>query len=995
MNRLPRACDWRNNEDEFPMATLNQDQQEAVTHGEGPLLILAGPGSGKTRVITERIVHLVQTVPGLAPENILALTFTEKAAHEMESRVHKSLPEAASRPMISTFHAFCRRTLDEHEFNNRLLDRVDFWIFLRRRMEELHLDRYRKLAQPGAFLHDLTDFFSRCQDELIEPDDFEAFVMEAKEHFQQMAKTFDEAERNLAGEEIERLKELARAFHASRRLLDGAGCSSLGSLISETLRLWSRSPQLLEPMRARFRYILVDELQDTNYGQVELLRRLASPPFNITAVGDDDQAIYRFRGAAHGAFTMFHSAFPGAKLIYLNRNYRSTPAILHVADSTIAKNQREMKKPPLEAGRAEGAAVVLLQSPDAVSEAAGVAGLVEELVRKGNAYRDIAVLYRAHNYRNELVREFRRKNIPFTIRGLSLLSTPMLRDLLAYFRLIHSPHENVSLTRVLLAPRWRFPEELALEARRLAGKDRSSLTQALEGMDRSLFRQELEATGWPELKQLLQEWRNSARHLPVTALLDRVNEDLGLRFLPGEPDGIYLSAFRKFLDEWEPKSETKKLAEFVEYLEYFLEANGAIEIPESAQPSAAVQMMSVHAAKGLEFPVVFMLSVALRRFPSTDRKPLIQFPDALRKAPAPPSNLHLEEERRLFYVAITRAKERLFISSVCAPGKKASPFIQDLLHDAAALSKYIETIELPAVEREAVPPPSEALPSNRAKCKRGQADLFSEPVAESLHPHLAEWAAHAPPVEKNGKLRLSATAIETYQECPLKFKFSHYQKIPTGPQAALTFGNIMHQAVRRYFELRKHKLPEAKDLEDFYQQAWKSAGFEDNYQEEAYRQSGLEQLRGFVEKQNALAMDPQAIRSEEAFKIDLGQVTLEGRIDQINPLDSKRGNAVELVDYKTGRPRTQKDADSSLQLTVYALAAGKQKQLDPERLTFYNLTNNQTVSSTRTEKDLNHASEEIREVGENIRRLIFPPKPGFACKHCDYFPICPAHEEVI
>ncbi len=990
---------------------LNPEQCRAVEHGEGPLLVIAGPGSGKTRVITQRIVHLLEGRAGrsdnpgaVRPENILALTFTDKAAAEMKRRVSEALPHLAAFPYISTFHAFCYHVLCERHFERRLLDKVDVWIFLRRRMSQLGLEFYQKLAEPGAFLHDLNEFFSRCQDELIEPNDFEAYLDRLEiDHLRQSA-ALDPAGRALQAEELRKKKELAVVFRRSRTLIEEAGYSSLGSLISETVRLWEREPLLLEHYRSRFHHVLVDEFQDTNYAQVELLRRLVARPYNITAVGDDDQAIYRFRGAAHGAFEMFDAAFPNAQKVYLHRNYRSTPRILRLADAVIVRNQRYEQKPALKPERDEPGEVFLVESRDYRSEAAWIAGEVERLARRGRSLGEIAILYRAHTHRNPLVEEFRRRKIPFTIRGLSILSTVIIRDLAAYLKVVHSPHDNISLTRVLLARHWRFPEPLALEVRRRASKQRCSLFTALETMEQTLFSEELQRTGFAELKTLLRNLKKIAERSPATTLLDQLTDRLGLRFLPGEADEAFLESFKKFLREWEGKSETKKLGEFMEYFQYFCEAGGQIEAPETKHSSNAVQMMTVHAAKGLEFPVVFVIGIAPQRFPHREQKPVIEFPPELRKGPAPPPDIHLQEERRLFYVAMTRAQDRLYVSSVVRPERKPSVFVDNLLSNPVLRARDIERIQVPEISPIPAPPPgvSPAPRSQRAGSGMEQPSLFGEvpPPVDTLYPDLAGWASQQPSLAPDGKLRLSATAIEDYLSCPLKFKLNHFLKIPTGPQAPLTFGNVMHRCVRHYFELRKRSLPRFEELEEFYLRAWKDAGFEDPYQEQAYKKAGIEQLRAFVEAQREREIRADQIRMEEYFQLDLGDVVLEGRIDQINPLgllgvDGKRSlkPAVELVDYKTGKPRTQQDADKSLQLSIYALAARRVLGIDPARLTFYNLTNNEPVSTVRTVKGLEKAVEEVRGVAENVRSLLFAPTPGFVCKRCDFVPICPAHEE--
>ena len=1035
-----------------PVLKLNPEQLRAVEHGTGPQLVIAGPGSGKTRVITQRIVHLLETTPGLEPPNILALTFTDKAAAEMQSRVRQALPSLDPAPPISTFHAFCYQVLRRQHFDRRLLDEIDVWIFLRRRMAELELEHYRKLAEPGAFLHDLNEFFSRCQDDLVEPADFEDYVRKLEQDFtSRSAEALESPELGLEREELEKSRELARVFRHSRRLLEGAGCSSLGSLVSETVRLLDREPEILAHCRDLYQYVLVDEFQDTNFAQIELLRRLVAPPFNITAVGDDDQAIYRFRGASHGAFQMFDDAFPGHQTVYLGRNYRSTRKILRAAGAVIARNQRYGNKKALSAENAEGVNVVLLDAPGYASEAAWVAGEVERLVARGRAYGQIAVLYRAHHHRDLLVGEFRRRGIPFVIQGLSILSTPLVRDLVAYLSLIDSPHDNVSLTRVLLAPCWRVPENLALSIRKQAVKGRCSIWSAFEAQEQTLFRAELEATGWPELAGLRRELAEFARWAPVTKLLDRLVARLGLDCAAAGRaagrDRVHIDTFSKFLAAWEEKSDTRKFAEFIEYFRYFVEAGGAIEAPAPENPSNAVRMMTAHAAKGLEFPVVFILSVARQRFPHREERPVIEFPDALRKGPPAPPDIHLEEERRLFYVAMTRARERLYVSSVGARGRKPSVFIDDLLSDPVVRTRDVERVQAPevapeagvasvasgtasamktdassAVRTQASPPPG-------GEDETGQQNLFAGLARTSyVRPNLEEWARRAPELGPNGKLRLSATAVETYRECPLRFKYSHYDRVPTAAQAALTFGSLMHQSVRHYFALAMEGLPGFEPVAHFYLRSWKDLGYEDSYQQETYKKAGLEQLREFVERQNENPVAAETIASEQRFSLDLGDIVLEGRIDQINPLPGSaavpaasgaaiqgaRGALpfqgalhdhagagetpappapVELIDYKTGRPRSQKDADKSLQLSIYALAAKRELGVDPVRLTFYNLTNNQPVSSVRTAKDLDKALVEVRDVAAKIRSLIFDPKPGFVCKYCDFVPICPAHEE--
>ena len=1039
---MPVPGAWRNNVPVGSVLELNPEQRAAVEYGEGPLLIIAGPGSGKTRVITERIVYLLRGPEAPAcPENILALTYTEKAAGEMQWRVKKAAPNLDSSPVISTFHAFCYKLLAERTFDQQLLDTIDLWIFLRRRLRALALERYRKLAEPGAFLHDLNEFFSRCQDERVEPDDFAAYVAGVRARLAGLGTV--EA---LDLEEVERQEELARVFRRSRQLLAEAGCTSFGSLISETLRLWEREPAVLAKLRERFRYVLVDEFQDSNYAQMELLKRLLAPPFNLTAVGDDDQAIYRFRGASHGAFQMFDRAFPGHRTVYLNRNYRSSRRILRASQAVIAKNEgRYDSKPPLETESPDGQRVCLVESPDDRSEAVWVAEEVQRLATRGQRLGDLAVLYRGHLHRERLVAEFRRRDIPFDIRGLSILRTAMARDLVAFLHLIQSPQHNVSLTRVLLAPRWNFPENLLLEACRRASQERSSMYTAIRATEQTLFAADLRRTGWKELEGLLGRLREMARIIPVTALFDRLIEGLGLgTSAPGAQgrDRDCVSGFRKFLEAWEQKNETGRLTpqsesvrgtaldEFMEYFQYFLEAGGQIDAPEPPPGSNAVQMMTVHAAKGLEFPVVFVLSVARQRFPSAERKPVIEFPEALRKGPPAPPGIHLQEERRLFYVAMTRARERLYVSTYGKPGHKHPVFVQDLMSDPVVEARDIERIKAAAVDELSAPGwrgdrPGAAVPRNgrsgqvpppkRARDDNGQGRLFpdTEDAITWLHPDLEAWARRpASGAMEPGRLpALSATAVETYRTCPLRFKFRHLLKLQTAPPAELTFGAVMHESIRHYFKLREEGPARFDDLERFFLRSWKDAGFQDDDHAEQAKRAGLDQLCEFVSLHNALPIPRQAA-SEQAFSFEIDGVKVQGRIDLIQTVASEaevraapdrspaaaatalaEGSEVELIDFKTGRPKSQKDADTSLQLSVYALAAERALRVRAARLTFYNLTNNQSVSTIRTQGDLDSVAKEIRQVAGAVREGHFEPSPGYACRRCEYAAICPAQEE--
>ena len=415
---------------------LNEAQRRAVMHAEGPLLVIAGAGTGKTRVTTERIRHLLHANPALSGENILGLTFTRKAAGEMKARVVKTSGERGKAVTLATFHSFCETLLNDADPQRVLLGKEDHWILLRRNLARMKLDKYRRLAEPGEFLNDFVEFFSRCQDELVSAEDYQQYAnLLARELESDRAMLDDDtlAERE---EAVAREQEIARAYRASENLLREKKRVSLGSLITGAVALLETDGALCESLRRRYRYILVDEFQDTNMAQLRLLELLAGESRDIFAVGDNDQAIYRFRGASFASFQLFLQKFAGWKpgndsgkfRVSLTENYRSTPTILRVAMQVIGQNtvSADFPKKLLTAKRPEGQKIRIVELASEEEEARWVADELERLHAAGRPWTDFAVLYRQHAHRDELVRELATRKVPFVISRLSILDHPLV-----------------------------------------------------------------------------------------------------------------------------------------------------------------------------------------------------------------------------------------------------------------------------------------------------------------------------------------------------------------------------------------------------------------------------------------------------------------------------------------------------------------------------------------------------------------------------------------
>ena len=970
---------------------LNEAQMRSITHRDGPLLVIAGAGTGKTRVITERVRHLLQSDSTLSGANILALTFTDKAAGEMKARVVRSVGDRAKDVTLKTFHAFCESLLKGRNPQARLLDKVDHWILLRRNISRLQLDRYRRLAEPGQFLNDFVEFFSRCQDELVSCEEYQRYADGlaaelAAERAQLDDDTLAEREEMLAREQ-----EIARAYRASEELLREKKCSSFGTLITGAVDLLERDADCRSSLQNRFRYILVDEFQDTNIAQLRLLELLVNDSKNIFAVGDNDQAIYRFRGASFGSFKLFLERFADWRegqdstkfRVSLTENYRSTPNILRVATQVIAQNtvSADFPKKVLTANKPEGEKIRIVQLAAAEDEARWISGELERMHKAGRRWRDFTVLYRAHGHRDELVRELSHRDIPFVISRLSILEHPLVKDVIAYLRLIATPYDDIAAARVLASPAWQTaPQDLVRFAER-ARKERTRVYDVLAQQQPSLpF--EPSHTTLTELLEFTTAQRKTMKRRDARHIAADLFEWLEVYQRAPERDRDYVKRFAEFVKEWEEKGDTRKLPEFIEYLDYFEQAGGTVCLEDDA-PADAVRLITVHGAKGLEFPHVFVMRVNRNKFPQPERPRVFEFPAVLMKEGAPEEQFHNQEERRLFYVALTRAQERLTITSLEEKKGRVPPFIEDILMDPQIQRRDVLQLA-----------PKPAANANGAKAAEAAAtgSLFPASLdAPKIFSRVAAWAETFLPTPAE-PLELNPSAVDRYRKCPQKYLFAYLWSLQEGPKATLTFGRVMHATIRRVMtEFKKGNRLPFEEVQRIFEAEWSASGFEDEYQEAEYKKDGLQQIK--VLHQAVLEETPQILDLEKTFALPVeNNIVLTGRIDQINSLG--RGE-IEIVDYKTGRPKKESEARKDLQLSIYAVAAKEIFDLNPKRLLFHYLENNQRQETARSAKQLEEALDIVQEVAADIRARNFPPKEGFACRSCAYRPICPAHEEAV
>jgi ATP-dependent DNA helicase UvrD/PcrA len=964
-----------------PKISPDERQREAIYHVHGPLLVIAGAGTGKTTVLTQRVANLIRS--GHArPDEILALTYADNSAEEMKKRVRAELDgQACDDLQALTFHAWCNGLLHRRGMSFGVLDDKDLWVFLRRRMRDLPLKYFVRAANVSQFLESLLEFMRRCQDELVGPGEYASYVARLERGEIPLPRvTSSKKQVDLADTEIlGRCEEIARVFATVERMLQDKNLGTFGHMITKAYHLLKSDPALLEEERGRTRFLLVDEFQDANFAQVEILSLLAGPEANVFAVGDPDQAIYQFRGASSEAFNLFAKKFPATRVVVLGKNRRSLSPILRCAFGIVNENPAVFsqkgvavayQRTPLASQRDDdtqqkgepitAAPIEIVLWRDAAVEAADLARQIQKRRKETRcSWSEFAVLYRQHNHREELVKELVERGIPFTIEGLDVLHTPEVRDVVACLTAAISPNDAASLFRVAALPQFAInPIELRT-AMRAARRGELDLPAVLAKL--------------PNGPSVLDCVRKAHEEVGEEGMRAADAAKLVVRHF-GLPRSAPVNAFLKFVDTWHTHAicETGSPSEFVEYLDYFAQAKGTIPLVPTQED--AVRLLTAHAAKGLEYRHVAILRGSSTWFPTNYREPLVAFPPELRTSETGATDdkvLHEEEERRLFYVAMTRAKDTLTVYSHQGRGKDPKPtkFLREFMINSSC--KKFWTVR-----------PAAAV----------QDTLFAEEDERIAiqQSNVAAWLLMPPSAES--VTGLSASAIAIYEQCPLRFKLEREWNLPRDVSAALHYGAAMHGVLRTFYDAQRFGRDVSDDdLLEQFRSGLAGAGIADRYQYELYLRQGREQLRQFLD-QARTAPPPDVLETERRFDLQVGAAKLAGRVDRIDRIGD---HAVGIVDYKTGKPQAQEDADESLQLSLYALAARDVWGMHAERLVLYNLENNSAIVTTRNDAQLEEAKLKVEEVAALIANGQFSAKPGYQCSYCPYRNLCPATEKAV
>jgi DNA helicase-2/ATP-dependent DNA helicase PcrA len=1041
---------------------LNANQRAVVTHPGGPLLVVAGAGTGKTRTLTRRFAWLVEQ--GMPADAILALTFSSPAAAEMRERLETLLEDPYEELNVSTFHAFCVKLLRDEALEAGVdpflspVTPADRLALLLERIDELSLRHHEIRGNPAPLLASFVSRIDRLKDELISAEELRAWA--------EALPASTDAERA----DAHRQREFARLYADHDRLLEQRGALDFGDLIVRAFKLLHERPHVRERTARRFRHVLVDEYQDTNFAQGMLLRLLVEEHANVTVVGDDDQAIYRFRGASQKNLLDFGRELPDVTTIKLQRNFRSGRRILDASAAVVAPIEARVQK---KLTGASGGRVRFWRCSSERAQAQAVAAEAERLISGGVAPAQVCVLVRSVKSEGAVVAAaLEERAIPFrTLGAAAYFQRAEVRDVLAWLRALADPGDSGAVVRALSRPPIELRSVDVARLTQLARRRKldmpSAVAAALEGP-------QLSEEGRDRARNFLRLYRSASTAFEdrrPDAFVMRLIERIGLRrqqVFATHADTIErlrnIAKLPELATAYMRREPQATAREFARYLAAVAES-GLREEEAVGQPAApAVSVMTMHAAKGLEFDHVFVLGLSAGAMPGPYRASDADVPDELLKErldSESPRAVHEAEMRRLLHVAMTRARKGLVLAwaETGPPGTtpRPSPFYEEaraavdleeeafeeelfgpaeglhstfrimrdeLLDTVArvggrlgemrldtyldvdqAVARYLELIKVAAlIERAregqsletALPEVNEIL----AQCATTeQREVFQE---SGLDGWLRDTgrdpkelpgstngsdASLDPFIPRRGRgLMLSASDIDTYRICPLKYKFARVFRIPQEPTINQRFGIVMHQVLERFHTEGGGSLERLREL---FEISWRRSGFGDSDDELQFRERAVESLERYWRLDHDSQAEPVWFERSFAFKI--GPHLLRGRVDRV---DRHPDGSFELIDYKTGKAKTADELREDVQLSVYQMGARESWRLETSAQSYYYVLTGEKVPVEHSAEELERVRATVSEIASGILKQRFEPTPSpEICRFCDYRIICPAAEK--
>lgn len=948
------------------MDHLNKQQKEAVMHKDGPILVIAGAGTGKTRVITERIAHILNQ-GWCRNSEVLALTFMEKAAGEMEERLDTLMPLGYETVQISTFHSFCEKIIREYGIdigissNFKILQGVQQWQFMKDHLFEFDLNYYRPLGNPTSFIDSLLNHFSRVKEELRSPDDYLKFALDKEKSAEGDDQVMD----------AKKYLELANAYKFYEELMAKNDYLDFSDLQTKVIELFIKRPNILSHVQDKYKYVLVDEYQDTNIAQNYMIDMIVKKHKNIMVVGDDDQSIYKFRGAAISNILQFEDKYSDLKQVVLTENYRSNQAVLDFSYTSIVKNNPDRLE--IKSGIDKKLHAQSLGSKDSIklvhcySIEQEIEYIVDCIKKSKTNLSNIALLCRANNHAKPFIDAFKHHNIPYQfLSEKGLYDKEEIRDLISILRVVSNPTDDISFYRVLRMDVWNIPMETIAN---LISKSKESHS--------SIWSQIKNSTECEKLVSVISDVLEYSKDHTAGEVLYYFSQKIDLYELilknndiESEEKVTNISTFFNKIKDFERENENITVIDFISYLDLAQEAGENPSAKFDLDTIDGVQITTIHGAKGLEYDTVFLTSLIKGRFPSNKKSNSIEVPSDLIGEILTEGDFHTEEERRLFYVAITRAKENLHLihsdyysfNSAKPRLSKRSLFIDEIIDDI-----NIKQIEKPL---------------------EGSKDLSDEMKTSPLQEN-----------QKKGKhskvTQFSYSKLSTFNTCPKRYQYSYIYKVPQPPSATLNFGSTIHNTLyefcRLYLQSKQDTLFEEfkpdlslSNLLKIYEDKWISYGYDSKEDMNTRKQRGKEILNRF--HSHFESNPPNVQYLEKGFNLKIGSYTIKGSIDRADMLND---GTLEIIDYKTGKTKKQSDIDKNEQLMIYTMAIRQCFNIDSSKNTLYFLDGDEKISTVPNEKKIEKLENKIIETCDKINEFKFKAKPSeHTCGYCPFKKIC-------
>lgn len=1024
---------------------LNDQQKLAIGQIQGPSMIIAGPGSGKTFVIVEKVLNIVKS--GIPQGAILCMTFTEKAAGEMKQRLEK---EGVLDAKINTFHSFAKEILEDNFIESgvghstKIFKKTSQLVWCIRNTDKFNFNsEFLDLGNNQVRIYTaILEAISSFKEEMILPEKLSDYIKSNLNKLENKDQEDIEVQKQLKF--FNKLGEFNKVYSAYENYREEKNLIDFDDMISKAIKLLKKDKVILQNYLDRFKYILVDEFQDNNYSQLQLVKLLGQSN-NVTVVGDDDQCIMRFQGAYFGIFKEFKQTYSNFEKIELSRNYRSTKNIVKIANQLLEPIEKREPK-SLFSKEEDGDQVHAVRTPTDKGEVEFVVKTIRSLINKplkrrdGKTepitYNDIAVLSRRKIEGQKFTKSLRSFGIPAAFVGeTNIFTSPAILDLFSFLKIANTPNSSGAEIYRLFKSHGISDQNIAIltnaahkKARHVYEGQEDFVLETIRNYDSFNITQKAEVA---ELIEQIDKVLQLAKHATISELVYKIMfniSDLYKKSVNSEKtydkkNILLLNKFYEIAQEFQDIYPRSPSSEFVEHIKVVGEFE--IEIEDIVLENT-VNVLTMHKSKGKEFPIVFVTDLAEGRFPGKWKELQFTIPPELMKGvdrTDDTAELHIEEERRLFYVAMTRAMNELFLLypkkySGNVNEKGPSQFLRELDYEKNPKIKLIDFDESEdfnmkvedVIEREKTNLQREAtsaisqshlttaihriveLARIKHYEKHGNFDEFVPENVLKIDVNDLDLSSEFAGIKQNlinkEKFTLSPSSIKAYEDCPLKFKYQKIMRVPQPASVATDLGTVIHAITEEMANEKSkgEKLSKQKGMERL-KEKWIFRSYQNQTDENKAYGRAEQMIDAYLKWENETKNI--LVDTEVPFEVKIGEITFTGRIDR---LEQNRDGKYEVVDFKSGSGAKSKNkAKVDPQLNIYAKAVEKIKGELPAKASLFYVEKDKMVEYPVTKESVDEALEPIIKMTKEILKENFKATPSTqACMFCSYQSICDA-----